>query len=392
MTDRYRWVILAAGTTAQTAFSAMTIGLAAIAPQLRAEYHLSLAETGLVLGAAALGMILTLLPWGLLADRIGERAVIALGLVSGGVVLAAAGRTTTIGPLVALLALSGALGASVNAASGRAVMGWFAEQERGLALGIRQAAVPIGGALAAATLPWLVSAGGTKLALAALGLGFVLGGVLAGALVREPPTRRAPARGDDHEPLRDPRMWVLAGGSALYLTAQIATMSFVVLFLHLHRGLSTHSAAAVLAVTNVLGIGARIGVGTWSDRLGVRVAPLRLVGLVLAAAMIVTAALVDAPLAVLVPVLVVATVLGLSWNGLAFTAAAERAGAARAGAALGFQQTTLAVFTAIIPPAFAAVAGASWRVAFALAALGPLAGALALRRVPEASASSGVAV
>ena len=386
MTGRYRWVILAAGTTAQTMFSAMTIGLAAIAPQLRAEYQLTLTETGVVLGAAALGMILTLLPWGLLADRIGERAVIAMGLISGGIVLASAGRTTSLAPLVAALALSGALGASVNAASGRAVMGWFAEDERGLALGIRQAAVPIGGAFAAATLPWLASAGGTKLAFAALGAGLVFGGVLAGALVREPPLQPGHAPAGGRPPLRDPRMWLLAGGSSLYLTAQIATMTFVVLFLHLHRGLSTHSAAAVLAVTNILGIGARIAAGRWSDRMHARVAPLRLVGLALAAGMVVAAALVDAPLAVLVPVLIVAGVLGLSWNGLAFTAAAERAGAARAGAALGFQQTTLAVVSSIVPPAFAAFVGAaSWRLAFAVAALGPLVGAFVLRRVPEAT-------
>jgi sugar phosphate permease len=386
VTGRYRWVILAAGTTAQTSFSALTIGLAAIAPQLRAEYHLTLGQVGVVLGAAALGMILTLLPWGLLADRIGERAVIAMGLISGGVVLVAAGETTSLGPLVAALALAGALGASVNAASGRAVMGWFGEEERGLALGIRQAAVPIGGAVAAVTLPWLVTVGGTKLAFAALGAGLVCGGVLAGALVREPPLRheRTPAGG--RSPLRDPGIWVLAGGSSLYLTAQIATMSFVVLFLHLHRGLSTHAAAAVLAVTNILGIGARVAAGRWSDRIRARVGPLRLLGLALAAGMLVTAVLVDAPLGVLLPALIVASVLGLSWNGLAFTAAAERAGAATAGAALGFQQTTFAVVGSIVPPAFAALVGAtSWRLAFAVAAVGPLAGVLALRRVPEAT-------
>ena len=56
-----------------------------------------------------------------------------------------------------LLVLAGALGASVNAASGRAVMGWFHARERGLALGIRQTAIPIGGAAAAAGLPWLAS-------------------------------------------------------------------------------------------------------------------------------------------------------------------------------------------------------------------------------------------
>ena len=100
--------------------------------------------------------------------------------------------------------------------------------------------------------------------------------------------------------------------------------------------------------------------------------------------MVVAAVLVDAPLAVLVPALIVAGVLGLSWNGLAFTAAAERAGVTRAGAALGFQQTTFAVVSSIVPPAFAAlVATTSWRLAFAVSALGPLAGVIALRRVPD---------
>ena len=155
MNQRYRWVILAAGTAAQSSFSAVSVGLPALAPALRSHYRLSLGETGVVLGAAGIGMLLTLLPWGLLADRIGERAVIAVGLVAAGGALAATAMTKTYGPLVGLLIVTGALGASVNAASGRAVMGWFAAEERGLALGIRQSAVPIGAAIAAGTLPWL---------------------------------------------------------------------------------------------------------------------------------------------------------------------------------------------------------------------------------------------
>jgi len=187
-------------------------------------------------------------------------------------------------------------------------------------------------------------------------------------------------------PARDPRMWLLAGGSALYLTAQIALTGFVVLFLHEHRGLSAHAAAALLAGINVLGIGARIGAGRWSDRLRKRLEPLRAIGLALTAGTAMVAALVDAPLGILVPALVVAGVLSLAWNALSFTAAAESAGAARSGAALGFQQTLLGVSAACVPPAFAAIVGASsWRVAFALAALGPLLGVLALRKVPEAT-------
>jgi len=382
--ERYRWVVLAAGTFAQASFSTVAVGLPALAPALRAEYGLSLAKTGLVLGAVGIGMLPTLLPWGLLADRTGERTVIAVGLTGAGAALGAAAETHSSTNLVAALVLAGALGASVNAASGRAVMGWFGADERGVALGIRQTAIPIGGAAAAAALPWLASAGGTRLAFLALAGTCIAGATLALLLMRDPPAAPQQRAPELVKPVRDPRMWLLGGGSALFVVAQASLTGFVVLFLHQHRGVSAHAAAAVLAGVNVLGIGARIGAGRWSDRLRARIRPMRTIGAALVAGVALVSLLADAPLGVLVPALVVAGVLSLSWNGLSFTAAAETAGAARSGAALGFQQTLLAVSSGVVPPAFAAVVGAtSWSVAFAASAAGPLLGLLLLRRVPE---------
>ena len=84
-------MVLAAGTTAQAAFSALLIGLPVLAPALRDRYDLSLSQVGLALSTVWIGPILTLLPWGLLADRIGERLVLASGLAGCGVLAAAAG-------------------------------------------------------------------------------------------------------------------------------------------------------------------------------------------------------------------------------------------------------------------------------------------------------------
>ena len=265
-------------------------------------------------------------------------------------------------------------------------MGWFAREERGLALGIRQTAIPIGGALAAVGLPWIASSAGVRWTFAALGAGCLVG-ALAGAIwLRDPPVEESTAADVVRGPLRDPAMWVLSAGSVLYLVAQLSTMTFVVLFLHVHRGMSARHAADVLAVTQVLGIGARIGAGRWSDRVGSRLGPLQRIGVVLAVAMAAATALVDAPLWLTVPAFVVAGVLGLSWNGLSFTAAAETAGAGRSGAAIGFQQTALAVGSAPIPILFAAIANAgSWRVAYALAAACPLLGVGAFRRLASSS-------
>jgi sugar phosphate permease len=331
-------------------------------------------------------MLFTLLPWGLLADRLSERIVIAIGLSAAGVAIVAAGWTRSYAALVLVLLAAGAFGASVNAASSRAVMGWFPERERGLALGVRQTAIPIGGAAAAAGLPWLASAGGTRLAFLVLGCTCLGGALVAAAFIRDSPST-AHELEDVTQPMHDPRAWLLGLGAGLYLTAQIAITGFLVLFLHEHRGVSAHASAALLAGINVLGIGARISSGRWSDHIRARLAPIRSIGIWLAVATAAVAALTDAPLAVLIPTLVLAGVLSMSWNGLAIVAAAETAGRGRVGAAVGFQQTLLGLFVAAAPPAFAAVATGSWRLAFALSAVGPLVGALALRAVPEPTGS-----
>ena len=382
-------MILAAGTLAQASFSMTSVALPALGPALRDDYQLSLRQTGVVLAGISIGMLLTLLPWGLLADRLDERWVIAAGLAGAAVALAGAAQTRSFPAVTLVLIVAGALGASVNAASGRAVMSWFPASELGLALGIRQTAVPIGGAAGAALLPVLASAGSTRVAFYALGGSCVAGAALAAVFIR------GSAPGDEAvtivgKPLRDRRLWLLSCGTALFLTSQIGITGFVVLFLHEHRHVSTHAAAALLAGINVLAIAARIGSGRISDRVGNRLTPLRVIGLACGAATMVVASATDGPLWLLVPAFVIAGTLSMSWNALGYAAAAEAVGSGRTGAALGFQQTVLGVVVAAAPPLFAAVAASSWRLAYVLAAAGPLAGtALLLRLSPTAWRSRG---
>src|SRR5437763_7139241 len=141
--ERYRWVVLAAGTLAQATFSATSVGLPALSPALKSDYGLTLTETGVVLAGIGIGMLFTLLPWGLVADRLDERWVIATGLTGAAGALAAASATHGYATVTGTLVAAGALGASVNAASGRAIMAWFPSSELGTALGIRQTAIPI---------------------------------------------------------------------------------------------------------------------------------------------------------------------------------------------------------------------------------------------------------
>ena len=373
--------MLAAGSAAQASFSALTLGLPAITPALRDAYDLDLKGVGLLLAAEWVGLTVALLPWGLAADRIGERWALTSGLAGCGLALVALSFTHSFAAAAALLALAGAVGASVQSASGRAVMGWFAPSERGLAFGVRQMAVPLGGFVGALTLPPLAHAHGVGAAFLALGLFCIAMATVGGLVVRD-----LPKEGVEPEhvewTLRDSRLWLLCTGSGFYVTTQIVLFSFLVLFLHDERGVSPSRAAGALALVQLLAVGIRVGAGRWSDVIGSRLRPLRLIGLASFVTLGAATAVLGAPLALLVPLLVAAGTVSAAWNGLSFLAAAELAGRARSGAAIGFQQTVLSVAGVFVPPAFAAIVQASsWRLGFSLAALAPLAGWVLLGRV-----------
>jgi fucose permease len=172
----------------------------------------------------------------------------------------------------------------------------------------------------------------------------------------------------------------LSVSSGFYLYAQVAIIGFGVLFLHDEHGLSDSDAALVIAASQVLAVALRIGAGRWSDVVGSRIRPLRVLGLAVAAAMALTAILTGGPVWALVPALALAGTLSMSWNGLSFTAAAELAGAARSGAAIGFQQSVLSGLGVVAPVVFAAtVSHGSWAVAFGVAAVLPVVGWHGLR-------------
>ena len=382
---RYRWAVLAAGTAAATAGSALFIGPAVLAPAIREEFDASLSQVGVLLASLWVGTILTLLAWGLLADRLGERVVLGTGLGMCGVLATLAGLAGDFWVLLGVLFLASAAGASVNAASGRAVMQWFGPEERGLALGIRQTAIPLGVGICAVVLPSVESAGGFEAAFAFLGGLCFAAALLALAVVREAPVRDAELEGDAIPwTLRDSRLWTLSIGSGLYLGAQIPLMSFAVLFLHDVHGLSPARAGVVLAIFQAGAVLTRIGAGRLSDQLGTRLRPLRWIGLASAAGLLATALLAQSRISLVVTVIIVAGAVSMAWNGLSLTVAAELAGRARSGAAIGFQQTTLGVIGVLVPVLFAnLVEATSWRTAFALSAVGPVAGWLMLGRLRE---------
>lgn len=358
-------MVLAVGSLATAALAAVQGGLPALSPAIQETYNLSLVEVTAVFTAFALGTVLTLLAWGVLADRTGERIVISGGLAAGALAMFAAASSHGYTALLVWMVLAGMLGASALAASGRAVFGWFPRSERGFALGLRQTAVPAGAALASFTLPPLAAASGVHAALYALA-GLMLVAAAAGAIwLRDAPSKEsaAPPAPDAQ---RDPRIWRLSAASSLMIIGQVGITSLLVLYLYSERGWTAAHAALALGGVQVGAALARVCAGRWSDLRGERVEPFRQLATV--AGVLLLAGAVVGP-----PALMAGGIAAMSWNGLSFTAAAEISGRRQAGKAMGIQNTSMRVVGAGVPVALGALASAvSWPLVFVVMGVAPL--------------------
>ncbi|WP_460864601.1 MFS transporter [Rhodococcus aerolatus] len=389
----YRWVVLGAGTLAQGATAAVFLGLASVTPLLRDTFALPLPGVGVLLGLVSLGILATLLPWGALTDRVGERPVMVTSLLGAAATLGLLTLVTSATAAGALLLATGALGAGVNAASGRAVLTWFPRRGRGVAMGVRQSATPLGAAAGAAALPALGARADTDAVFTALALACLLAAVGVAATVHDPPGHRAGTtpRAGLRAVVADRPLRRLSVAAALLVVPQFTAGTLLVEYLHDDRGVATTTAAAVLAVAQVGSAVSRLVVGAWSDRVGSRLGPLRAVAVATAVAFGVLVAadlLTTGPrLLVLAPVLVAATVLATCWNGLAFTLAGEIAPPGQAAAAMSLENSANYLVAALTPAAVGALAGGvAWSVGFGAAGLAAVAAAvrLGLAREPAA--------
>ena len=375
--------MLAASTLAQAASAMMVNGPVFLIPALHDRHGLSLAQAGLVASAPMLGVMVALVPWGVVTDRRGERLVLLLGLV-GATALGALAAASGSVPLLALgLGLAGVAAASANVASGRVVVGWFPPQRRGLAMGIRQMAQPLGVGVAAATMAVVADRSGPYAAVWVPVTACALVAGLVAVVVIDPPR---PATGPVAAPnpyRADRYLPRIHGVSVLLVVPQFVVLTFMLVWLVQDRHWSPAAAGALVAAAQVAGAVGRIGAGQLSDVVSSRMRPLRWVTVAAAATMLLLGVSAGLGAWLAVPLVVLATVVTVADNGLAFTAVAERAGPFWSGRALGVQNTAQFLTAAAVPPlAGLVVAGLGYPALFALAAAFPVA-ALALVPVTD---------
>ena len=364
-----RWGMLAATTLAQAASAVAVHGPAFLIPTLVARSGLTLAEAGLVAAAPVLGTMLTLVAWGSVVDRRGERLVLVVGLAGTALASFAGVLAPGTATLSVALFLAGAAAASANAASGRVIVGWFPPERRGLAMGIRQMAQPVGVGVAAVSMAVVADAHDVTTALWVPTAAAALAVLLVAAVVLDPPRPRRRQQASDSPYRGDRYLPRVHGVSMLLVVPQFVVWTYALAWLVSERGWSPGAAGVLVALTQVAGALGRIGVGQLSDVVGSRMRPLRWVAFGAVGTMAALGITAHLGWGVAVVVLVVASTVTVADNGLAFTAVAERAGPFWSGRALGLQNTGQFLVAACVPPVAGLVATrAGYAAAFGLAA------------------------
>jgi sugar phosphate permease len=371
--------MLAAGMLGQVTGTLLANAPVFLIPFLHLERGLTLVEAGFLAATPMVATMLSLVAWGAIVDRIGERLSLSIGLAIttlGG--LGAALSTSYVG-LGASWLVAGIGAASTNSASGRLVAGWFPPARRGTAMGIRQTALPLGIGLAAFIVPVTAEASGLRAALLIPVVACAVATVVSAVLVVDPPRpnrTEAAGLGQLDNPYRGSRhLGRIHLASMLLVVPQVTIWTFLLVWLIDERGWSTTAAGALVGSTQLLGAAARIGAGWWSDRVGSRLGPMRIVAVATLVTMLALGLFEDA--AVAVAIAIVATAVTVASNGLAFTAVAEIGGPYWSGRAIGVHNTGQYLAAALVPPGVGAlITDSGYAVAFAAV------GAFALMSIP----------
>jgi sugar phosphate permease len=359
--------VLALTTLQQAGLTSIRFGLPILAPFWRDTFHLSLSQIGLLLGAFDFGALLLFIPIGLLTDRWGERRV----LLTGALFTAAAAALVTGArglPSLALLVSIAGLGYGSGQTAGvKAVAAAFGAGGRGMAMGIRQSGLPIGGLIAALLLPPLAAGFGWRVALLAAAAVSALGGVLCWMGLREPvpaddagPALLAPTIGQITAQLRailgNVGVRRTTEAAMLLVFVQMSYQGYLALYLVDRFHWSNHAATSLLVAVHLGGVLGRLAWGALSDRgYGGRRIP-ALVWCVAAGAVF-PLALIALPGATARPVMTAAVALTgglvlLGWNGLYSTLVTESARSNRAATAMGLSMTGLYSTSMFAPPLF----------------------------------------
>lgn len=258
---------------------------------------------------------------------------------------------------IPLLFLVGLVVASATPAGAQAVAQSFPPERRGLVIGLRQMAVPLGGALAAAILPAVAHFAGWRWASVVAALIAVVAALLAARLYYESlPSKAAPkgAHPALTQVLRERNILLAAIAGVTLPTGQFVMITYLILFLKERYGVPELTGAALLTAAQFAGAFSRVFWSWLSDKMGGQRKPLlvMMVGLAGLSALVLAWLPSGTPLLLKALIVVLYGATALGWQGLHFSLLTELSPPGWEGRVVGFGLVFTSIGIASAPPLF----------------------------------------
>ena len=377
----YRWVILGILWITYIVVFLSRLSVGPLGPFFKEELKLTSAQVGWVLSAASLGYLLTQVPVGWVADRIGARLPIAIGeLIAGGSMIALF-FAPSYAYLLSFIFVTGIGCGFLAPSTTQAVVIWFPKKERATVMGVKQTAVNLGGIIGAATLPTIALALGWRYGFLILGGVAILIGLVSFALYREPPIPIAKT-GQKQAPMaevvplmeivKNRQIWQVALSAFCLNWVEMAMISHFVIYANKALGFAVVAAGGLLAISEIAGAVARPISGIVSDRMfGGRRKPVFIFFAASAAVACLMLGLIGKSLSWgIYPVIFVLGVGGIGFGGVYLTLLSELGGRGGAAKAAGFGSTIGVGGSILGPPIFGYIVDStgSYNVAWLLQA------------------------
>ncbi len=357
-----RWLLLGVLTASYGAGAFGMLGISPLSPSLVEGFALSRLQVAFIIPSIYLGGLFFSMPGGRLADRLGVRTSFLGGLALGAAALMAGAWAPGFPTFLLALFVAGIGWSVVNPALGRAIIDLFPARERGIAMGIKQMGLTLGGFAAALVLPAVAALLGWRAAIVTCGAVVAVPVVLTWRTLA-PLAAGAPAVLDGGVVSPSVGAWEWLGRPALIVffatglvlgMVQAAVLSYLPLYAVQALGFDKIGAGLLVASSQAGGAVSRLVLGAASDRwlTGRRSLWLTLTGAVGAAIFLVYAAHpVSSP--GLAGALAFASGVGAyGWVGIFFVVSAEVGGRRSAGLLSGVAFASIVVGLLVGPAVF----------------------------------------
>ncbi|EJR17933.1 MFS transporter [Bacillus paranthracis] len=194
----YKWVMLIVATIAQTTATLITYGVGVFALFWKEEYALTNTESGLLVSVVNVGPLFCMLFVGRLLDQYNEKILISISSFLLGSLLLLTNIVNGFNGLLFVLLLTGMFYSVSQPGGSKVILKWFRKENRGLAMGIRQAGIPIGGALAGVLIPFLTVQYNMTYAINSIACICIIGGLLFFMFYKEPYVQEEARKGHNN--------------------------------------------------------------------------------------------------------------------------------------------------------------------------------------------------